>query len=143
MYYINIKENPHLISELMQLSETDKLHAIAEKYGLNKKQKRAYIPFSNHRRLTDFLSRSDGMGNSDILPPPQMLLSVSGEGGTGKSRVIEAVCAYFEAIGRRSSLIVCAPTGNAAVNIGGSTIHSSASIVPTILAKGNATSVMV
>src|SRR5262249_1015297 len=100
--YIDTEENPHLASELMQLSETDKLHAIAEKYGLNKEQKRAYMLFCNHRQLTDTLNRSDGLGNPDILPSSQMLLCVSGEGGTGKSRVIEAVCTYFEAIGRRS-----------------------------------------
>lgn len=44
---------------------------------------------------------------------------LSGEGGTGKSYVLNRFLKEVE----DKNIIVCAPTGNAAINIGGSTLH--------------------
>ena len=57
----------------------------------------------------------------------QFLLHISGEGGVGncKSRVIEAVKLGMKLLQRQDEAIVVAPTGNAASNVGGSTIHTS------------------
>src|SRR5579864_1561826 len=75
-------------------------------------------------------SKDNESSNEEILRPKQILMCVSGEGGTGKSRIIEAVSALFSSINRRESLMICAPTGSAAVNVGGSIIHSNMAIVP-------------
>ena len=55
--------------------------------------------------------------------PNQLLLQIQGEGGTGKSKVIQAVTAMFEAQGVRLWLLKTAYTGIAASLIGGETIH--------------------
>ncbi|KAF5325769.1 hypothetical protein D9611_000667 [Ephemerocybe angulata] len=61
----------------------------------------------------------------------QLLIYVGGSGGTGKSHVIKAIVALFTRLGRRSELLLGAPTGIAAVLIGGSTLHSLALINPS------------
>ena len=58
----------------------------------------------------------------------QMLLYVGGEGGVGKSRVIKAVELGYELLQRKSEVLLVAPTGAAAYNIGGRTIHNALSI---------------
>jgi hypothetical protein len=59
---------------------------------------------------------------------PQLLMGVFGEGGTGKSRLIEAIRVWFRRNHREKELIVTATTGTAAVKINGSTVHSAVSI---------------
>ena len=58
--------------------------------------------------------------------PP--LICMVGEGGTGKSEVIKAVTHFSSAWGLRAHVAITAPTGAAAVLIGGSTVHSFAGI---------------
>ena len=58
----------------------------------------------------------------------QVIMFLTGEGGTGKSEVIHAIKEYVlltlgKTKGILGPVIVCAPTGNAAFNIGGSTYH--------------------
>ena len=55
-------------------------------------------------------------------------MGVFGEGGTGKSRLIDAIRAWFRRNERHKELIVAATTGTAAVKIKGSTVHSAVSI---------------
>lgn len=52
-------------------------------------------------------------------------LIVSGQGGTGKSRVIQAVSDFFRRKNQSRRLRLASYTGIAARNIGGSTLHSS------------------
>ena len=56
--------------------------------------------------------------------PPQLLMHISGQGGTGKSMVIQTITDYFSAKGRRSALAKGAYTGIASSLIGGNTLHS-------------------
>lgn len=49
---------------------------------------------------------------------------LGGMGGTGKSRVIQALMKFFEMRNESHRIIVVAPTGNAAALIGGHTYHS-------------------
>ena len=51
-----------------------------------------------------------------------------GEGGTGKSRLIAAVRAWFAALNRQNELVVTAPTGTAAFNVMGITLHSAGNL---------------
>ncbi len=55
---------------------------------------------------------------------PQLSMYIGGVGGTGKSYVIQAILHLFTLLGRRNEILVSAPTGAAAVLIGGYTIHS-------------------
>lgn len=60
---------------------------------------------------------------------------VSGAGGVGKSYLIEHVKSYYEA---DKDTIFCAPTGAAALNIKGATIHSTFGLPTHILMKHDA-----
>ncbi len=55
---------------------------------------------------------------------PQLSMYIGGVGGTGKSYVVEVILRLFTILGRRNEILVSAPTGAAAVLIGGYTIHS-------------------
>lgn len=60
----------------------------------------------------------------DASKREQMLLYVGGEGGTGKSQIIKAIVAGMDLVLRKSEVILMAPTGAAADNIGGNTYHA-------------------
>jgi ATP-dependent exoDNAse (exonuclease V) alpha subunit len=63
-------------------------------------------------------------GKSAVEKEEQFLLYVGGEGGTGKSRIIDAVRLGMVLLEREKEILVLAPTGNAAKNVQGSTIHT-------------------
>ncbi|TFK77671.1 hypothetical protein K466DRAFT_442517, partial [Polyporus arcularius HHB13444] len=54
----------------------------------------------------------------------QLRMYIGGVGGTGKSHVVKAILRLFVLLGRRNQILVSAPTGAAAILIGGYTIHS-------------------
>ena len=54
----------------------------------------------------------------------QLLMYVGGVGGTGKSHVVNSILRLFSLIGKSGNILVAAPTGAAAILIGGHTIHS-------------------
>src|SRR5258708_1912030 len=56
--------------------------------------------------------------------PTQLLMLLTGEGGTGKSKVIQMVTETFDDLGAHSQLLKGAYTGIAACTIGGTTLHS-------------------
>ena len=60
--------------------------------------------------------------------PPLLHLIINGEGGTGKSRLIEAITNYFAYRGVSHYLVKMAYTGVAASHIQGVTCHSAAMI---------------
>ena len=81
----------------------------------------------DQRRAFDIIAyhvRSSLQGNC----PTQLLLHIQGEGGTGKSKVIQAVTGMFEALGVRRWLLKSAYTGIAASLIEGETIHRLAGL---------------
>ncbi len=59
---------------------------------------------------------------------PQLCQFVGGEGGTGKSRVIEAVIAVFAGKSMLHRLLVTATSGTAAARINGITIHAACNV---------------
>ena len=59
---------------------------------------------------------------------------LTGNAGTGKSFVLDQVIDYFDK--HDANYAVAAPTGIAAINIGGTTLHSLLRIRPQILTKG-------
>ena len=54
----------------------------------------------------------------------QLLMYIAGVGGTGKTHVVQAILRLFQLLGRSKEIMVGAPTGAAALNIGGYTVHS-------------------
>ncbi|KAF4210355.1 hypothetical protein CNMCM5878_004518 [Aspergillus fumigatiaffinis] len=58
----------------------------------------------------------------------QTLLYIGGEGGVGKSQIIKGIIAGMDLIRRKEEVILMAPTGAAADNIGGNTFHTSLGI---------------
>ena len=54
----------------------------------------------------------------------QFRLYVTGEGGTGKSRIVDSVRLGMKLLERDREVLVLAPTGNAANHVLGSTIHT-------------------
>ena len=72
---------------------------------------------------THLAALSAGSPSDDATPP---LICMVGEGGTGKSEVIKAITHFAGAWGLRPHVALTAPTGSAAVLIGGSTLHSFA-----------------
>jgi hypothetical protein len=108
-------------------------HAIAMKniikeFQLNDEQTLPFSIVANH-----------SIGESKV--GPQLLMGVLGEGGTGKSRVIDAIRSWFETIHIRDELVVTATTGAAAHNINGTTLHSAVSIGYTPDGDGSTSSI--
>ncbi|KAI6029126.1 hypothetical protein BKA83DRAFT_4047626, partial [Pisolithus microcarpus] len=54
----------------------------------------------------------------------QMLMLLTGVGGTGKSHVIHAIQALFDRTSHGDEILLSAPTGSATCMIGGYTIHA-------------------
>ena len=86
-----------------------------DRYTLNAEQERAFRIIADHT-----------LGKSAV--GEQLLMGLFGEAGTGKSRVVDAVRAWFATLDRSKELIVTATTGTAAFNIKGSTLHSALGI---------------
>ena len=62
--------------------------------------------------------------------PGQLVMLLSGQGGTGKSRVVEClklyvITKYGKTEGSWGPIVLCGPTGNSSFNIGGSTWQSA------------------
>lgn len=75
------------------------------------------VPTEEYRTALDFI-REDGGGH----------LFVTGRAGTGKSTLLRALRNAVD-----SEIVVLAPTGLAAVNVGGQTIHSFFGLPPRLL----------
>ena len=88
---------------------------IIHKFTLNEAQQRVFRIIAYHT-----------LGRSKV--GPQLRLGVFGEGGTGKSRLIAAVRGWFAVLNRQNELVVTAPTGTAAFNVAGITLHSAANL---------------
>ena len=89
--------------------------AIVHKFTLNKEQERAFRIIAYH-----------SLGRSKV--GPQLRIGVFGEGGTGKSCLIAAICAWFAMLNRQNELMVTATTGTAAFHVRGTTLHSAANL---------------
>ncbi|CAF4277538.1 unnamed protein product, partial [Adineta steineri] len=90
--------------------------SIIEDYTLNREQRAAFMIITSH--LDGDKERHIGTNNG------QLIMCIPGCGGTGKSQLIRAVTKYFLATKRIQMMRKLAPTGIAAAEIGGMTIHS-------------------
>jgi len=90
--------------------------ALVARLTLNKRQAIALLIIC---RQLDLINRGE---NGDI---DQLCQFVGGEGGTGKSRVIEALVELFAKKGLSNRLLITATSGTAAARLNGITIHSA------------------
>ena len=88
-------------------------------YGLDSDQELAFVTIAQHILKVDMHER--GLLKDK---PQQMIFYLGGEGGTGKSKVLNALTGFLESVGLRHTIRMGAKTGCAAGNIGGSTLHS-------------------
>ncbi|KIL55391.1 hypothetical protein M378DRAFT_49048, partial [Amanita muscaria Koide BX008] len=80
---------------------------------LNIEQRRAFNIVNDHLNARNLTADT-----------AQLLMQLVGEGGTGKSRVIQTITHAFEVAGQAARLRKGAFTGIAASLIGGQTLHS-------------------
>ena len=122
-------DDPQLIGEAktamadvvsMNISSSDKLTLEERVSMLNDDQRRVFDNVKTH--LVHHKSHEHNECSCDIKP---MRVFVSGVGGTGKSFLIEAIKALVNSIWPLDTLVcaIAAPTGLAAFNVGGTTIH--------------------
>ncbi|KAJ7776486.1 hypothetical protein DFH07DRAFT_731881, partial [Mycena maculata] len=86
------------------------VEAHVQKWTLNREQARAFRIIAHH-----------SLQNR----PDQLRMLLTGPGGTGKSRVIDALRDFFELRGQGRRLRLAAYTGVAARNINGMTLHAA------------------
>ena len=86
----------------------------------------------NLRSNPEQLRAFDIVGNHLINGGDQLMMYIGGVGGTGKSHIVNSILRLFSLLGKRKRILVAAPTGAAAILIGGHTIHSL-----TLLPGGN------
>lgn len=92
----------------------------AAEFTLNLKQRSAFLLIC--RQLDRIRSGESGKIED------QHCQFIGGEGGTGKSRIIQALVALFEENGMSNKIIVTATSGTAAARINGITIHSACNV---------------
>ncbi|EIW62578.1 uncharacterized protein TRAVEDRAFT_99443, partial [Trametes versicolor FP-101664 SS1] len=80
---------------------------------LNVEQKRAFAIVANHSLLNK---------------PDPLRMFMGGVGGTGKSRVIQALTSFFAERNQARRLRLASFTGVAARNIAGTTLHAALSL---------------
>ena len=83
---------------------------IAEEFTLNVEQRRAFA-LVTRRAVQEH--------------PPPLRMFIGGPGGTGKSRVIQAIQQFFARTGQARRFRVCSFMGVAARNVSGSTLHAA------------------
>ncbi|CAF4199822.1 unnamed protein product [Adineta steineri] len=117
----NITESTTRIDDQLQSVTTSTLtiptrRQVCEKFTLNDEQARAFYIVCRHADGESHL-KTHGKQN-------QLIMCVPGPGGTGKSRLIDAITCYFVEIQRKEKLRKLGPTAVFASLIGGHTIHS-------------------
>ncbi|CAF4052892.1 unnamed protein product [Adineta steineri] len=117
-YNINTLNNYTQILPVASVTTTSysTQHSIIVEYTLNREQRAAFMIITSH--LDGDKERHKGTNNG------QLIMCIPGCGGTGKSQLIRAVTKYFLVTKRIQMMRKLAPTGIAAAEIGGMTIHS-------------------
>ena len=114
------KSAMHDMLDIMDSHSSDKPSLEERVSMLNADQKRIYDRVNAH--LVHHKRHEDGECKCDLKP---LRIFISGVGGTGKSFLIEALKLLVGKIwsNKELTVIVAAPTGLAAFNVGGLTIH--------------------
>ena len=108
----NSVEEPAAFTIPQEISQTETAHPM-----LNSRQTMAHTIITNHLRA--HLAQKN---------PPQRLVIVHGQGGTGKSALLNAISKTFADLGASALLAKTATSGVAASIIGGQTLHTWAAL---------------
>ena len=114
---------PQSINEIVSKIKHDK--------GLNYKQACAY------QIMTEHFIRHEMSPDAQDDHHEQLIMLMTGPGGTGKTYVVNAFEEVMKALGYSHMITYLAPTGTAANNISGSTIHKSLGIKIKSKHRGN------
>ena len=108
--------------------------SVADEFTLNREQRAAFMIITSHLdgdsqcRTGNYFCRidTDQLKHPTFLGPNngQLIMCIPGCGGTGKSQLIRALSKYFFITKRMQTTRKLAPTGIAAAEIDGMTIHS-------------------
>ncbi|CAF4825239.1 unnamed protein product, partial [Rotaria socialis] len=90
--------------------------SVADEFTLNREQRAAFMIITGHLDGDSRCRTGDNNG--------QLIMCIPGCGGTGKSQLIRALTKYFLVTKRIQMMRKLAPTGIAAAEIDGMTIHS-------------------
>jgi hypothetical protein len=119
---IILNETPTQLAQLGDNPTPESLlSVVGENIALNSKQ-----ALVMRKLLSEILAWVDYPYDSSRRK--QLLLCITGEGGTGKTQIPKAIEAALDFLGRKHELILTAPTGAAADNLGGNTYHTSLGI---------------
>ena len=111
---VETESHPHLANALFPPSvPTVDISQFAKSWNLNAEQTRAFQMIADH--------------SYQSLPTP-LWMYIGGVGGTGKSRIIRALRAFFLESHQSCRLRLSSYTGVAALNISGVTLHSALSL---------------
>ncbi|CAF1464816.1 unnamed protein product, partial [Adineta ricciae] len=112
----NFQKNTSIPPVLVVKNNYSTQSRIIDEFTLNKEQKAAFLIITSHLDGDSRCRTGDNNG--------QLIMCVPGCGGTGKSQLIRALTKYFLAAKRMQMMRKLAPTGIAAAEIDGMTIHS-------------------
>ena len=92
---------------------------VSQQFTLNERQHIAFVLAGSY--LLDSFKRAE----KQLKPGKPLRMHIAGEGGTGTSRVVEALVYLSKAWGRPKGVVTVAPTRIAAVHVIGETAHSN------------------
>jgi hypothetical protein len=106
---VRIIDQSHLERNRHSVQHRCEIDKLSLQFHFNDEQECAFKIVANH---------------SVILSLAQLKMYIGGMGGTGKSQVLKAICAFFSQCNENHRFLVVAPTGSAAALLAGSTYHS-------------------
>lgn len=127
---LKLADNPtiEIVSEKAFLDALEKTNADALE-TLSEKQEEYKRIWSTARSVgRDFHGLTDGQKKAFDLVKEGKNVYLTGLAGTGKSYIVERIIEWAQTSGL--NVITCAPTGIAALNVGGSTVHRVLCIRP-------------
>ncbi|CAF4521081.1 unnamed protein product [Rotaria sp. Silwood2] len=112
----NVEKNTSIPPVLVVKNNFSTKNSIIDEFTLNKEQRAAFLIITSHLDGDNRCRTGDNNG--------QLIMCIPGCGGTGKSQLIRALTKYFLITKRMQMMRKLAPTGIAAAEIDGMTIHS-------------------
>ena len=108
---VKIVNKAYLTAKFKAKVETEQniIDSTVTNFSLNTEQERAFHIIANH---------------ASTEKPEQLIMYIGGMAGTGKSRVIKALTAFFERWNESHCIVITAPTGTAVALVEGSTYIS-------------------
>jgi hypothetical protein len=110
------------LHETRKMSDKDIIAEIGSQFSLNPKQWIAFRIIADHF-MARYVNKTQGQCSND-----QLIMLMTGLGGTGKTHVIKAVQSVMQHYGCTHIIRFLAPTGSAAALIDGMTVHKGLGI---------------